>query len=416
MRKSIGLIIVASMCVFAEWSFPDMWRSVTSGGTRQVTKEALVTVNHFRYQAGMIPFRENDALDKAAQAHADYLATYGVVSHRERSSRKGFFGSRPIDRALRAGYGSRFVGENLSVGNSDIRHSVSGLFSAIYHRFVFLDPSYDEIGIGVARSRGKRSRHVYVYVMGDRETDLLCREPDYHGKGRYVYGVCADSQHRIASERFAQARTSAKKRNPRLIIYPAAGQKEVPPAFYREEPDPLPQYDVSGYPVSVEFNDHYFRKVNVIAFRLFEEGRPTALPVRRLDKQHDPHHRLNRRQFALMPLQRLKYATTYRAEIVYRHKGKRYTERWHFSTQRPKHPLRVIREKHATLRLERGRSYWLYFPPLNGHDMLGSMHYPAAISAHFVDPHTLEITIPPDRSRPITISGGGRNITITVDP
>ena len=415
MRKSVGLIIVASMCVYAEWSFSDMWRSVSTHETRQEKKDAFTTINHLRQQAGMVPFRENRALDKAAQVHADYLVTYGVVTHRERSGRKGFSGTLPVDRALRAGYGSRFVSENLSAGNSDIRRSLYGLFSAIYHRFVFLDPSYDEIGIGAAQNKRGPLHRAYVYLMGNHALDVLCHEPDYRGKGRYVYGVCADSKHRIESDRFAQARTAVKERNPHIIVYPAEGQTEVLPAFYREEPDPLPEYDVSGYPVSVEFNDRYFRKVSLETFRLFEEGNRTPLRARLLDKQHDPHHRLNRRQFALMPLKRLKYATTYRAEIVYRHKKKRYTKRWRFSTQRPARSLRVITKKKTTLKLKNGRSYWLYFPPRNGHDMLGTMHYPAAISAHFVDPHTLEITIPPDRSKPITISGGGRNVSITID-
>jgi len=418
MRKMLLLILLSGVTASAGW-----WSSLTqhlplsttsniSSREQRESQEALQVLNMIRHQVGMIPLRSSSTLQKAAQAHARYLVRYGVVSHRERSGRGGFSGSRPLDRALRVGYASRYVSENLSTGSVDIRRSIRGLFSAIYHRFIFLDPGYDEVGIGSAHSLHGRVRHAYVYLLGNHTLDTLCREPGYTGRARYVYGVCADTQHRIEAGRFERARTGLKERNPRIIVYPADGQRDVPPAFYREEPDPLPEYDVSGYPVSVAFNDRYFRKVDLISFRLFEEGGSAPLPARLLDKRTDPHHRLTRRQFALMPLQRLKWGQRYRAEIVYRHKGKRHTLRWHFTTRRPEKPLRIVSGKQESITLEGGRSYWLYFPPVNGKDVLGTMRYPEDVKVRFVDPNTLEVLIPKDRTRPFEIVGSGRKVQI----
>ena len=62
----------------------------------------------------------------------------------------------------------------------------------------------------------------------------------------------------------------------------------MPLAFYNESPDPLPDYDVSGFPISVEFNDHFIKNVKLKDFRLLNEEKE-VVETRTLDQHNDPH-------------------------------------------------------------------------------------------------------------------------------
>jgi uncharacterized protein YkwD len=424
MQKSLIFLIVFGSV--SAWQLSDIFGASAPKKTRQVIRppmediafekrEALAQISQIRASMGMPILLENTALQKAAQAHADYLVQHHVSAHLEKSGQSGFTGTKPLDRALRAGYGARFVGENLSTKSTDAVHSIDGLFSAIYHRFGFLNLSFDEVGIGIAQQTSDARNSAFVYLMGNSEVHRLCTEKSYQGSGRYVYGVCADTKQRIKAHVYNRARDEIKERNPKIVFYPYDGQREVPPAFYNETPDPLPEYDVSGFPVSVEFNDRYFRKVALISFRLYEEGGSEVAPVRLLDKRSDPHHELTRRQFALLPLKRLAYGTTYRAEVVYRHNKKKRKILWRFTTRQPIETLKTVRQAETTLRLKRGQGYWIYFEPNHPHDVLGTMRYPADLYARFVDPNTLRIVLSPDDSRGFEITGSGRKIRIEIE-
>ena len=160
MRKSVVLLVV--LVAGLVWLWIDQRAEASPHPVRMVTRlpmenmaherlEAFTTLNEIRATLGMSSLQENTALQQAAQAHADYLVRHRLSSHFEKSTQKGFTGSAPMDRALRAGYKARFVGENLSTQSRNGLDSLHGLFSAIYHRFGFLNPSFDEVGIGIAQ-------------------------------------------------------------------------------------------------------------------------------------------------------------------------------------------------------------------------------------------------------------------------
>jgi uncharacterized protein YkwD len=391
-----------------------MIRHQPLGDISQERREAFGALNRVRSALGMVSLQESRTLMKAAQAHADYLALHRISSHFERRGTRGFYGIKPVDRAVRAGYGARWVGENLSTGSRSARSSVEGLFSAIYHRFGFLNPAFDEIGIGIARDRSDPSKGAFVYVLGNRELDRACRQNAFDGRGRYVRGACADTTRKIAERAYTRARQEIKQRNPKIIRYPYDGQTEVPPAFYDERPDPLPTYAVSGFPVTLEFNDRFFRTVEMIAFDLYEAKSGRTVACRLLDRAHDPNGMLTRGQFALMPLKRLKYDTRYRVRALYRHHGKTHRLTWHFRTRRPKEPLIVIRKKDAVVRLERGKRYWLYFAPLHRKDILGKMRFPSDLSVRFIDQNTMQIALDRYRTAPFAITGEHRRVRIEI--
>jgi len=58
------------------------------------------------------------------------------------------------------------------------------------------------------------------------------------------------------------------RKSPDFVIWPPEGAVEVSPVFYEEIPDPLPDYEVSGYPLSVQFNPGLYSSVRLRNFTL----------------------------------------------------------------------------------------------------------------------------------------------------
>jgi len=373
--------------------------------------EAYMYLNEIRRAAGMSTLSENEKLASAAQAHADYLVTNNVSEHAEIPGHTGFTGRTPMARALHAGYDASSVSENISTKNHSGKSSVDGLFSAIYHRFGFLDPSIDQLGIGIAEDPDNSEKNAFVYLMGNSELEQLCNMPGFKGSGKYVYNVCKDPRHRIAEKKFRQALNYNKKHNPEIILYPYDGQTEVPPAFYSETPDPLPDYEVSGFPVSVVFNDYFFKKVHVESFKLFSREGKEIESIRFMDRGNDPHRRFTAFQFALFPLERLSYNTQYRAEITYRTgRGTKHLS-WSFTTRKLLEKLHIIEGRETTLALDPLRSHILYFRPLGPHDIIDNISFPLNVDIRFLDNHTVKIS-PVGSRNDFDISGGGRLVHI----
>ena len=111
-----------------------------------------------------------------------------------------------------------------------------------------------------------RENSAFVYVMGNSEFNRVCSFETFRGTGSYVYGVCRDKAHKMTQKIYDDVMDSNKIHNPKIILYPYDGQDEVPLAFYNESPDPLPDYDVSGFPISVEFNDHFIKNDQIQRF------------------------------------------------------------------------------------------------------------------------------------------------------
>jgi len=376
--------------------------------------EARNYLNEIRQAMGMSMLSENEKLDRAAQAHADYLIINNASAHEEIPGLPGFTGVSPMERALKAGYDSSYVSENLSTKNHSGVTSVNGLFSAIYHRFGFLDLSIDQLGLGAAQNASDSRKSAFVYLMGNSELEHLCEIPSFKGNGRYVYKVCKDPEHRITEKKFRRALNYNKQQNPKIILYPYDGQEEVPPAFYNEVPDPLPDYEVSGFPVSVVFNDYYFKKVSIVSFRLFTEKGKEVLDVRFMDRKHDPHHRFTDRQFALFPLKRLEYATRYRAEVTYRTKKGTEHVTWSFMTQKPMEKFHIIEGREETVTLDPNQAHILYFRPLGPHDIIKDILFPMDVDITFMDNHTLKVSAMPENTDDFDIASATRTVHVKV--
>ena len=377
--------------------------------------DARSHLNNIREAMGLNTLLQNDLLADAAQSHADYLVANEVSSHYETEGMPKFTGVKPVDRALYANYASSYVSENLSTHTYSAQESIDGLFSAIYHRFGFLALDIDEVGVGATQDKAKTSNSAFVYVMGNSNLVRLCHEKNFSGSGKYYYKICKDETHRIGEKAFKQAQLANKRYNPEIVVYPYDGQSEVPPVFYDESPDPLPAYDVSGFPMSVEFNDYYFKDVTLRSFKLFDSSNQEVRDVLLMDKENDPHGRFTALQYALFPLKRLEYATQYHAEVTYTVKNKEHTLTWAFTTQKPMVELHRVETKRATLHLEKGKSHILYFPPHDAHDMLKNIQFPADVDIKFIDHNTLELTVLDESLDDFTLKSRDRVIHILMD-
>jgi uncharacterized protein YkwD len=128
---------------------------------------ALDEVNRARVAAGVRPARLNDALSRAAAAHARYITDasvpflVGLEGHSE-SGGPNFTGQTPADRARAAGYPTSDVGEvqayclpcALPINAARARDDVRGYLATVYHRIGLLAPDVSEIGYGAVTSKG----------------------------------------------------------------------------------------------------------------------------------------------------------------------------------------------------------------------------------------------------------------------
>ena len=398
----IGFVIITLLLAFFGWKILEQssrmqhieieHRQVSPMDVSFEKIQATSYLNTIRQNMGMNSLLNNSQLEEAAQAHADYLVANKESTHTEIVGHLNFTGSHPVDRTLHAGYNTLQVSENLSTKNPHAKSSIDGLFSAIYHRFGFLNPNIDEIGVGVSQNKNESENSAFVYVMGNSELNRLCSFKNFNGIGRYIYGVCKDKTHRIDEKKFKDAIKYNKQNNPKIVVYPYDGQKEVPPAFYSEVPDPLPNHEVSGFPVSIEFNDYFFKNIQVHTFSLFTDNKE-IFDVLFMDKNSDPHSRFTDKQYALFPLKRLAYDKEYKAVVSYSIKGKIKEISWKFRTKKPTEELHIVEAKEDEITINPTRSHFIYFKPLDAHDVLTDMQFPREVNIVFIDNNTIKLTL-----------------------
>jgi uncharacterized protein YkwD len=90
------------------------------------------------------PLRASDVLSAAARMQAQDLAARSLLSHR------GADGSDPGQRATRAGYRWRVVGENVASGPQTADEVIAGWLESPDHCENIMDPRYTEMGIAYA--------------------------------------------------------------------------------------------------------------------------------------------------------------------------------------------------------------------------------------------------------------------------
>ncbi len=118
-----------------------------------VSRRVLELVNEARPQPrrcgwkrfkAAAPLVLSDALQRAALAHARDMADRSILNHTGRD------GSTPAERATRAGYRWRVVGENIAAGQSTPELVVAEWLRSPRHCANLMDADYSEMGVAYA--------------------------------------------------------------------------------------------------------------------------------------------------------------------------------------------------------------------------------------------------------------------------
>lgn len=259
-------------------------------------------INYRRSQIGLPALDHNTTIDTAAQGHSDYQRINNTVTHDQQAGKQGFTGAALADRMRAAGYtfiGSNAIGEVIAASSKQNGFTMAEeLVTAIYHRFVMFEPQFKEIGSGAAATSAG-----YNYLTADFAAN--------NGLGS---GLAAGA----------------------LVSWPFNGQIQVQNNFLSnsEEPDPVPDRDEVGYPISLHTN-----LSNVIAVQSFTvrpRGATSDLATRQVDNQvasSNPLQRHNLSAVAIIPLAPLTAATIYDVTFIGTLNGTAVSKTWSFTTK-----------------------------------------------------------------------------------
>lgn len=254
--------------------------------------------NFRRKQMGLAQLTRNTLIDKAALNHSNYQQQNGLLSHQEVATNPGFTGVDIASRLRAAGYtfnttNSYAYGEVISkTGDASGFNSAEALITAIYHRFVVFDPKFQLAGAGSARAADG-----YIYFTTDFTAPNLATGG--LGKGRF-------------------------------LPYPFPGQTNIATIFYsdQEEPDPVPDRNEVGYPVSVHADTT--STIAVQSFSITPRG-GAPLATRLLSSATDAQTGAS--TAAIIPLSVLSAQTTYDVQFSGTVDGVPASLAWSFTTR-----------------------------------------------------------------------------------
>ena len=267
--------------------------------TGNIATDGYNWINYRRSQVGLAMLARNSLIDTAAQGHSDYLKANSTVSHDQVAGKTGFTGATLADRFVKAGYtvnrsNSYAYGEVIAgAANNSGFYLAEELITAIYHRFAIFEPIFKEAGAGAAMGNNG-----YAYFT-----------TDFAANNGYGPGLAAGQ----------------------VVTYPVSGQLRVATSFSsdNEEPDPVPNQDIVGYPVSVHAN--IYDMLGVTAFTMRQRGAASDLAVRLLEHATDTQTPAS--GAAIIPLTPLLANTTYDVSFSGRLNGASVTRNWSFTTR-----------------------------------------------------------------------------------
>ena len=254
--------------------------------------------NFRRQQMGLAALARNTQIDRAASNHSNYQALNDTITHDEVAGKRGFTGVSVLNRLQAAQY--QFPASNYAYGevisataDTNGVSAAEDLIAAIYHRFVIFEPKFLETGAASATAGSG-----YTYFT----TNFATRTLDQGGLGAG-----------------------------RLVTYPFKDQQNLPVVFYsdQEQPDPVPDRNEVGYPVSVHAD--ITSVLTVQSFTINPHG-GAALTTKLLRYGTDPE--INRPSVvSIIPLAVLQAQTLYDVRFVGSVDGVPVTLAWSFKTR-----------------------------------------------------------------------------------
>ncbi len=370
-------------------------------------------INELRVSSGLNSLTYNEKLEKSAFNHSIYIVQNEKIDHYEIENDPYFTGLNPTTRAYFVNFNSN-VSENLSVGQNDYVESIDDLFGAIYHRFGFLDFDIDLIGIA---NQGSGEYNTFVYNMGNSQVESLCKGESYIGYKEFIY-ICKDSTKRIEYSKYNDAKNIS---NPEYVIWPYKNYNNVPPVFFEEIPDPLPTQRVSGYPISIQFNPNYYKAgVELNYFELYNNNKKID-NTQLINNINDVNENFSEYQFALFPIERLRWGSTYNVKASYLDNSTNTMNNieWSFKTKALEHDFYTITNINENIKLIPNKTYNIYMKPLDTNEYSNSysMSYQNGLNFNidFIDMNTLEMTFEGEIDQTATIIfSNGRSIDIVL--
>lgn len=269
---------------------------------------ARARVDLRRSQIGLPPLALNAQLETAARGHASYLTINNLpntgfpYTHFQDAAKfpNGFTGTNPSDRIKNAGYvgGAGSEVEVVVRGTFHGEDAVDGMIQAIYRRAVIFSTAFGEQGAGISQS----SQGVTVINFGTQKAPLPAVPAGWVG------------------------------------VYPYAGQARIAVDFYSDEetPDPVPNLNRVGYPVSLHIADTRVLAVTSFTLAPVDAGgnaSPNVLPVELLPQAGaNACICMPASVAAIIPRVVLQYGTVYEAQFVGTADGQPLSKTWRFTT------------------------------------------------------------------------------------
>ena len=131
-----------------------------AGAAADVPASIVELTNVERNRAGVAPLRANAQLMRAAQLHAEQMASLGRMGHVLDGARY----PSPQDRLAAAGYRWSAYAENVAYGQHTPQSVTESWMTSAGHRANMLNAAYTELGTGYAVDA--RGRPYFVQVFG----------------------------------------------------------------------------------------------------------------------------------------------------------------------------------------------------------------------------------------------------------
>lgn len=257
---------------------------------KTAAQRASERVNYYRQLAGAPLLQLHPALTTAAQNHANYdllnhsdPSAWMIGPHGEITGKPGFTGESSGARALAAGYPWAAGWEVMNYFDDPTR-SIDDLMNSVYHRVGMLIWTHQYLGYGHGRSAAES---VDVLDFGRGATDVI-------------------------------STTS-------VLMFPPHGMSGVPIYGASETPDPVPpngRYPI-GYPITLQ--PAYGLTLTVASAEL-RDSIGTQIAV-----YPNPSGCMNT-CYGLIPIDPLRYSTTYTAHVRGQVDGVAFDKTWSFTT------------------------------------------------------------------------------------
>ncbi len=282
-------------------------------------KETYMYFNKMRTDSGMIPLKKNHILEKTATNHAEYIfENFDYIpseqsKHYQNESFIFFTGVNPYQRAQYEEHFTNYVSEGIAFADT-AKKTIDCLMTAIYHRFTILNFTFDEVGLSNYKL-ANNCTFSFVHNPSNSLLNDLCQK-DVNATSR-DFILCKDDK-KISRSSYWNFINTISKQNPDYVLYPPNRGKNIIRRFDGERPDPTPDLEFTGNPISIQFNKYFYKRksVDMISFRV-QEYLGDFLEGRILKKDTDPNKIFSMYEYAFFPLNILKANRRYVAEFKY---------------------------------------------------------------------------------------------------